>query len=471
MTETYKQYSQGKNYQRLLNLEEEYLSFRRFREGKQWAECDEETVNLPRPVFNICGKFVDVKKSCLISTPMKMIFSPALDMSEKNIKAANLYTDFASAIWKDIDQDSLNDRFLDEAATLGTSILHYYWDESENTLKGEVLDPLRVIFGNPIETDVQKQPYIIIESLVSIEQMQEYDSSDTIKIGGYSYVRVLTKYYKDNGVCFDISTMTHDIEKGKRMKKGFCLYPIVLFNWDYRYGTLYGIGEVEPIQETQEIINRFYALNMLSVQDTAWSKWLVKEGALQQDITNEPGEVLIDYSPGNIEGVKRIAGNGIASGLIDFIDNIKQYIQYTSGVGDVITGENNFANMSASAIMALQSQANLPLENKQNRLYRAMREVGKIWEQYFKYYYTFIYQLKQANSYEAFTASKYSSIALSLTIDVGPSSIYSEVLAQTTLDKLFFDAKAISLEDYIELCPSTVMPFKSELLNRIKIAT
>lgn len=469
MTEVFKEYINGRNYQRLLKLDENFFEFRKFREGKQWPELDEDTAYLPRPVFNVCGKFVDVKKSCLVSSPMKMIFSPSLDMSEKNIKAANLYTDFASVIWKEIDQDSLNDRFLDDAATLGTSILHYYWDEEENTLKGEVLDPLRVIFGNPIETDVQKQPYIIIESLVPIENHPSYEGTDTIKIGVYTYVKVLTKYYREGkNICYDMATYSKELVSHAKMKDGFNLYPIVLFNWDYRYGTIYGIGEVEPIKSTQEIINRFYALNMLSVQDTAWSKWVVKDGALQQNITNEPGEVLIDSSPGNVEGVRRIAGNGIPSSLLDFIDNIKSLLQYTSGVGDVISGENNFANMSASAIMALQSQANLPLENKQNRLYRAMREVGKIWEQYFKYYYTFIYQLKQANKYESFVASKYSNVAFSLSIDVGPSSAYSEVLAQSTLDRLFYDAKAITLDDYIELCPRSVMPFKEELKTRLK---
>ena len=43
-------------------------------------------------------------------------------------KGARVYTDFAAALWKELGQDELNEAFLDDAATLGTGILHYYWD-------------------------------------------------------------------------------------------------------------------------------------------------------------------------------------------------------------------------------------------------------------------------------------------------------------------------------------------------------
>ena len=54
-----------------------------------------------------------------------------------------------------------------------------------------------------------------------------------------------------------------------------------------------------------------------------------------------------------------------------------------------------------------------------------------------------------------------------LDIDVGAGSVYSESLAQATLDKLF-DNGQIDLDTYIELCPKNVMPFKEQLKREVE---
>ena len=57
--------------------------------------------------------------------------------------------------------------------------MHFYFDptiENGQMVKGEiqaeVLDNLRVMFGNPNSRDVQKQPYIIISKRELVEDVQ-----------------------------------------------------------------------------------------------------------------------------------------------------------------------------------------------------------------------------------------------------------------------------------------------------------
>lgn len=52
-------------------------------------------------------------------------------------------------------------------------------------------------------------------------------------------------------------------------------------------------------------------------------------------------------------------------------------------------------------------------------------------------------------------------------LSVGAASVYSESLAMTTLDKLY-DRKDITLDEYIELAPDNVMPFKAQLKRMLQ---
>jgi hypothetical protein len=63
--------------------------------------------------------------------------------------------------------------------------------------------------------------------------------------------------------------------------------------------------------------------------------------------------------------------------------------------------------------------------------------------------------------------SDYADIDLNLKIDIGPSSTYSEELAQSTLEKLY-DKQAITAEDYVEFSPKNVAPFKDRLLKKMQ---
>lgn len=127
--------------------------------------------------------------------------------------------------------------------------------------------------------------------------------------------------------------------------------------------------------------------------------------------------------------------------------------------------------MAASAIIALQNQAKLPIDNIQKRFYRTIKNVGRIWEQFFKTYYSMersVVKKEVGDSQEAylFRGTDYADVDFDLIIDVGASSTYSEALGQATLDKMY-DKGDIDVDAYIELSPPNVMPFK-ESLRRIR---
>ena len=156
---------------------------------------DSKTKNLPRPVFNIIRYIVDHKKASIQSENLKMVFTPEevysdfshlqqedISKLELALTGAKQFTKYSETVWENIQQARLNDEMLMSCCSIGTGILHYFWDNSitggitlnyKGEIAGENLDPSNVFFGNPQVTDVQKQPYILISSRELLETVLE----------------------------------------------------------------------------------------------------------------------------------------------------------------------------------------------------------------------------------------------------------------------------------------------------------
>jgi hypothetical protein len=136
-----------------------------------------------------------------------------------------------------------------------------------------------------------------------------------------------------------------------------------------------------------------------------------------------------------------------------------------TGTTEVVTGEVLGANMAASASIALQNQAQTPVGEIQRRYWRAVRDAGRIWQEFFLTYCSMPRAVVSDTGGEVdgreFIGTDYAGYEFDLTVDVGASSEYSAVLAQATLDKML-DRGDISIDDYIELSDPNVAPFKEK---------
>jgi hypothetical protein len=101
-----------------------------------------------------------------------------------------------------------------------------------------------------------------------------------------------------------------------------------------------------------------------------------------------------------------------------------------------------------------------------------MENIGRIWEEYWKVKYNTdrMVTLKNEDNepYSAvFNGSAHQDTEMSLKIDIGPGSSYSETLMMSSLDKLF-DSQQITLEQYLKYAPRNVIPFKDRLLKDVQ---
>ncbi|MEG0229864.1 MAG: hypothetical protein RR640_04600, partial [Oscillospiraceae bacterium] len=399
-------------------------------------------------------------------------------------------------VWEQCGQENLNIAVLDDAATFGTGIIHYYYDfslqmstvkKSIGEIKGEILNLKNIVFENLNLNDLQKQRYIIIcsekeysdvlalclkrktkkEQVLKIKsELTYFENDNQFK---KSLVNIYTKYYKIGGeVFYDICTknavIAEKIPLSPAGKKPITLYPIAIMQWDLVKNSILGKGEALSIIPNQKAINFNYAMMLLSVQQTAWPKLITKPGALQQSVTNEPGEHIVDFSA-NGNGISYLSPPVFSSFAINLSDKILDVTRTVSGVPQALTGESIGSNMAASAIIALQAQAKTPIAETQKRYWNFIKQIGKIWEQMFKAYVTYetVYNTDN-NEISVLKGDDYSSMDFNLKVDVGPSSEYGESLAQSTLEMLLAKGE-ISAKQYVMLAPDNIVPFRERLLK------
>lgn len=193
-------------------------------------------------------------------------------------------------------------------------------------VKGETVDPLDIGFARPKLQDVQKQPYIIIRSRETVENVRAFardirlpeeevsritadqDESENA-LGGKQVsddrdCTVLTKYYRKNGeVCYDRATKSvllvsgrfltpssndsdgdkedtsyieekslsdevsgPDIprENGEEAEYKISLYPIEVISWKKRKKSIFGVGEAKDVITINRAYNFLKAMQILS---------------------------------------------------------------------------------------------------------------------------------------------------------------------------------------------------------------
>jgi hypothetical protein len=285
----------------------------------------------------------------------------------------------------------------------------------------------------------------------------------------------------------------------------FSLYPFVVDVLTPRKNSMYGRSEPEALIPNQKVINLMLAMIAYDTQQQAWSKVIAKDGALRgQTINNEPGQLIIDYTPGNQMGIQRMQGNPISGGVMTFISSLIETTRTMRNASEIFTGDLVSRDLSGTAIAQIQAQAQKPIDDMQKRQWRAQKDCAAIRLQFYKLYYDnqeFTYERTSAEleeqkmAYSQFTempgvnpqeypaptkevnmmfnGKAYMNAAFDIAIEAGQGTRFSEIMAADTLNTLFLNGGIQNmspdvLEQYMTLMPDAFMPFKADLRVIIK---
>ena len=481
-----------------------------FASGDQWRGVQAD--GLPKPVFNIIKRVKQFKIASLKADNISIQLTPMeyrpqsedITMQHK-VKQADLANAEIKNILENINFDAKSRTLLSDGFDTCDWCMHFYFDMDEQpyksympsvkgVIKAEIIDSTNVMFGNPNTRQVDKQPYIIIVGRDLVKNLQEeakknksgqidrikgdsetgYQMGDNGKVensaDGYEKALYIIKYYKKNGKIYaNKSTKNAYIYKEKDTKLSY--YPIAFNNWEEVKGTYHGRAETTGIIPNQIAINKMFAMVIYHLMLTAFPTavydadriegWTNEIGA-QIPVTNLQGDSIH-----NIAGYLEPAT--MSSQIMNAIELAMQYTKETLGVGDASLG--NVTMNNATAIIAIQKSAAVPLENVKAALYEFVEDSGKIIVDMMASYYglrpVVVQGANNERTVEMFDFKQLKDMWMHIKIDVGNASYFSEVASVQTLDNLLNNGM-IEFVEYLRRIPDEIIPQKQELINSIE---
>ena len=425
------------------------------------------------------------------------------------------WSDYFKTTAERVKFDDLKEQALRNAYVSGTGVLYTYWDDKIRTglyadesgttpIQGdiacEVLDIENVYFGDPNLYDVQAQPYIIIAQRKSVADLQrearrngrseaEIDAIKPDRDTGYMAgdmaedepedsrkATVLTKFWKEwakDGTCkIMASVAVRGATIRYRWDTKLRLYPLAAFRWERRRNCAYGESEITYLIPNQIAINRMLTANVWAVMMLGMPLTIVNRDIVHQPITNDPGQVVEINGTGEdlANAMRYVNPPNFAPA---FEQNITSLISNTltqSGANDAALGDVRPDN--TSAIVAVREAATMPMQTVQNRFYSFVEDVARVWaEMWVTMYGRRSLKIEDENGvwYMPFDGEKYRDLLISVKVDVGASTLWSEIQSVNTLDNLLA-SQIITPKQYLERLPKGSVPNLSGLIREMQEA-
>ena len=507
----YKRYDKGVSFNTQINLYDTVKENENFFIGKQWEGV--ESNGLPTPVFNFLKRVTLFQIATISSNNLSMQATPLNSTSRYELGDLEQVTDVLNKQFAELfERNKIVTKvreFMRNAAVDGDGATYSWFDpdmetgqEAKGGIVTEIIENTRIIFGNPNERNVQEQPYVIIPMRKQVEYVKNLaekngvrkDDIDSIKADSEAYdnkmdaltddrVSMYVYLYRD----FDTGTIhsykcTQNVELEADKDTELKFYPITWMNWDYIQDCYHGQALISQLLPNQKFVNKAFAMAMISLMTTAYPKIVYDKTRIPK--WDSRVGAAIGVNGGDMNSIAKIIDPAQISPQIgQFIDLAVNYTQNFMGASDAALGDTRPDN--TSAIIALQRASNAPLELVKLNMYESIEDLGRIYLDMMRVYYGTRYVQvkflsKQENNNQPlgmslqneefnkpFDFSILNEIPMSLKLDVGASSYWSEITTVQTLDNLLMQGK-IELVDYLERIPEGYVSKKQELIDKLK---
>lgn len=406
-TDIWNLYEQGRNYCRLIDMYNDTDKNYRFYNGDQWQGLKVKGIE---PVqLNFIKPIVKYK----VGTINSNLWSP--NFSSENFenkefrkvaeKTCEMLNKKASKVWEKDSLDLKIRKVTKDSAINDEGIMYVHYNEEEQTPVNEIISKNDIYFGNENDSDIQRQPYILIKQrlpVIEVQQMaeaeglsgekidfivgdQDYweEAGESAKLEKDNMCTVVTKMYKENGtVHFAKSTRYIDIKEDTN--SGLTRYPIAHMIWEEKQGSARGEGEVRHHIPNQIEVNKTIMRRLITVKNTAYPQKVVNtDKIVNPSAVDQVGATLKTKGGMSVEDVRNVFATIEPAQMSADVEKVQnELISITrelAGAGDIATGEVNPESASGKAILAVQQAAQQPLVEQLSELKNFIEDLVRIW--------------------------------------------------------------------------------------------
>ena len=505
----YQRYQRSVSFNHQIDLYDTVENNENFFIGKQWEGV--RANGNPTPTFNFLKRVTLFQVATVSSDNITMQATPLSSTSRYSLgdmeRVSDVMNKQFAAIFERNRVVTLTREFMRNAAVDGDGCTYTWFNpdietgqEAKGDIVTEIVENTRVHFGNPNDKDVQNQPWILINLRRPVDEVRRLAQRNGFpgeeirpdsECDGSEYDR-LSSDRATLLVYFQKDPETGHIWTGKYTRDGqveafrdteLKQYPLTWMNWDYVQDCYHGHALISQLIPNQVFVNQLFAMVMRSLQTTAFPKVIYDKTRIPH-WDGGVGRAIGVNGGGDLNSIAKILDPAAVSPQISqFIDAAINYTQSFMGTTDAALGDTRPDN--TSAIIALQRASNAPLELVKQNMYQAVEDLGRIYLDMMRVYYGQRYvqvkmftkdqmtnqplgmTMEEQDVNTLFDFSILGQIPLSLKLDVGASSYWSEIAAVQTLDNLLMQDK-INLDDYLERIPDGYVSKKQELIDKLR---
>lgn len=486
------------NYGTDLDLYNKVKMHERFVSGDQWLGV--KAPDIDKPVLNFLDRTVMYEVALIVSNDIGTSVKRMIDEDSEDSQAISKY--MQEEIDRIIEERNIKAKLrenLRDCAIDGDTAGYVFFDAEKNRIEYEILENTSVLFANPSVSEVQVQPYIIIEKLrdlrevklfaylngvqgwdeIQADNQRSYRESDQPVGYGRNTVTVLQKFWRDDDtgtIWFTECTMGQTLREPVDTRQK--LYPIAWMNWQKVKESYHGKSLVGGMIPNQIAVNRLWAGALWHLRQQAFPKVFYDKSKLPE-WSNMPGAAYA-VAPGALD---QTIATAFESPKMD--NDVKEIVEKTismtrdfMGVNDVVLGNINPNN--TSAIIAVQKSTAAPLEMQRLAFYQFVEDLVRIIADQIVQYYGIRTvkitrestdemgnKIKETADYEIdFNQLDYDELRLA--VDIGEASYWSELTQLQTMDSLFQKGLITDALLYLDGIPDKYIPNKQKIIDALK---
>lgn len=490
-TAIWEELEKGIEYNQRKNLYDTVKENQNFYQGKQWIGVN--APDLEKPVLNFLKRVVSYFVAMLVSDDVAANISPFQETDE-NKQMANIISAQIPQVLEQADAKAKFRDLIKNAAIDADGYIYTYFDaeaDTGQTAKGkidmEIIDNTNVIYGNPYSTNTQKQPYILLPLRKLVEEVREEavkngmpeseaESIQPDSSGLYAgedgsdgeLVTVVIKLWKQDG-----TVRAKKITQGHTIKPewntGYRRYPLSQFSWEKVKNSYHGVAAITGFVPNQIAVNKLFAMAIHSIKTTAFPK-IFYDIAKIKKWTNKIGEAIGVTGDPNNSIYTPTRGTDMSSQVMEVIRFAIDMTRDFMGASDAALG--NVKPENTSAIIVAREATGVPLELQRMGFYQTVEDLVRNIIDIMRQNYGIrevSYQDLDGNTINTvFDFSILEDLNYKLNVDIGPSSYWSEITQQQTLDGLYKNGIIKDAIMYVEEIPKSQLKNKSTLLAKLK---
>lgn len=508
-TEVWDLYEQSRSYCRMNNMYSETdLNYRMYN-GDQWNGVKLKGIE---PVqLNFIKPIVRYKVGVIHSNLYAINYS-SQNFENKEFRTfaeqiCEMLNKKASRVWEKDSMDIKGRVMTKDSAINSEGVLYTTYDTEDEEIVNEVIKKNDIYFGNENDSDIQRQPYILIKQrkpIIEVIEMCRADgvsedkidlirgdndtfeeSGDDAKLEKDLMCTLVTKMYKENGTVH-FTKATRWVEVKKDTDSGLTLYPIVHLLWEEKEGSARGEGEVKQLIPNQLETNKNFLRSIVVAKNTAYPQKVVNMSKVANP--SSIGEVggIVKVNGNNVDDVAKVMTTLQPSQMSSDVEKLRNELIATTrelaGAGDIATGQINPEEASGRSILAVQQASQQPMTEQLIAYKTAIEDLAKIWLDHWTTYSVDGIELEATSSDEngeeitqivTVPQTALQELQATVKVDITPKSAFDKFAQESSIENLlkegYFNVQRLSeLKVYAQILDDdSVMP-KQKLLEAIE---